>query len=117
MAAVLRPGGRLAIGEVHVASGVPRTVAGHDLDDLAGLADEFAAAGLELTGVVGSTVADWDHYESQHWATVLAWAQAHPDHPDRSEVLDRSRYHRDQYLRETRGQMGWSILVGQRSVA
>ncbi|HYH31976.1 MAG TPA: hypothetical protein VD903_16490 [Pseudonocardia sp.] len=33
MAAALAPGGRVAIGEVHVATGAPGAVGGHDLDD------------------------------------------------------------------------------------
>jgi cyclopropane fatty-acyl-phospholipid synthase-like methyltransferase len=112
MTDALRPGGRVAIGEVHVADGAPREVAGHDLDDLAGLAAAFPPHGLELTGIVASATADWDHYESQHWANVTSWAEAHPDHPDRAEVLRLSRHYRDLYLREMRGRMGWSVLVG-----
>jgi hypothetical protein len=108
----LRPGGRVAIGEVHVAFGAPREVAGHDLDGLAGLAADFAPHGLELTGIVPSSIADWDHYESQHWVNVTSWAKAHPDHPDRAELLQRSRHYRDLYLREMRGEMGWSVLIG-----
>jgi ubiquinone/menaquinone biosynthesis C-methylase UbiE len=112
MATALGPGARLAIGEVHVASGDPREVGGHDLDDVAGLAAVFHATGLELTGIVGTSVADWDHYESQHWANVAAWAAAHPDHPDLAEVLRLSAHYRDLYLREMRGEISWSVLVG-----
>ena len=53
-----------------MASGDPREVGGHDLKDVAGLAAAFDANGLNLTGLVGASVADWNHYESQHWANA-----------------------------------------------
>ncbi|WP_233160238.1 cyclopropane-fatty-acyl-phospholipid synthase family protein [Pseudonocardia sp. MH-G8] len=120
MTQAMGAGGRIAIGEIHVAAGAPREVAGHEADDLAGLAAAFGAHGLELTGLVSSTVADWDHYESQHWASVADWTQAHPDHPDhpdRAELLRLSHHHRDVYLREMRAELGWSVLVGRRAHA
>jgi cyclopropane fatty-acyl-phospholipid synthase-like methyltransferase len=114
MTDAVRPGGRVAIGEIHVAAGEAREVAGHAAEDLAGLAAGFGEAGELQPGLVGCTTADWDHYESQHWATVANWARAHPAHPDRAELLRVSGHHRDVYLREMRGEMGWSVLVGRR---
>lgn len=113
MVAAARPAGRLAIGEVHVVDGEPRELFGMSLTDLAGLVAALDARGVEPTGIVASSVHDWDHYESQHWRGVDAWARAHPDDPRRAEFVELSRGFRDQYLRELRGRMGWSVLTGR----
>lgn len=99
MAAAVRPGGTVAIGEVHT-------------DNLAELLDTFAQAGLEPTGLVPATLQDWDHYESQHWRAAWSWANAHPDHPDRDWLLREVRRNRDLYLRAERGRLHWSVIVG-----
>ncbi len=108
MAEAVKPGGRIAIGDVHAFDSAD---ANDDLPALAELAHVAEEEGFEITGLVSADLADWDHYESQHWANVDAWAAAHPDHPKRTEFLGLSRNFRSRYLREERGRLGWSILV------
>lgn len=101
MAAAVRPGGRVAIGETFT-------------DNLAELVDTLDGHGLEPLGVVPATVKDWDHYESGHWQAAWSWAQAHPDHPDRDWLLSESRRWRDLYLRAERGRLHWAVLAAEK---
>ena len=66
---------------------------------------------LDVVGIVSANTDDWDRYESRQWLNAREWFDGNPDHPRRHEVLATSRAHRESYLRDERGQLGWSVLV------
>ncbi len=108
MRRALRDDGRIAVGEVHAADPLAADADLASLAELVHICEEFD---LELTALVTAGVDEWDHYESQRWTAVDAWASRHPDHPQRSELLARSRSMRNRYLSVEREQLGWSVLV------
>jgi SAM-dependent methyltransferase len=73
--------------------------------DLPSTVERFEAAGLDLTGIVSASQADWDHYESLHWRAAIESGADRATH----------RQQRDHYLRSRRGAVGWAIFTGVRS--
>ena len=115
MARHRKPGGRLVIGDVYLRTF--QTPAHLDAAGWAGLPTleergaEVRAQGLSLLGLSAASVDDWDHYSSLMWGAAHRWAQEHPDHPDRAELLERVRGGRERYLRWEREHLGWAVWV------
>ena len=118
MARVTQPGGRIAIGEPFAKQPFPPAVAKRWAEydrTLPELVEVIAAAGFAPTGVIASSEADWDHYESPHWRAGLAWLNANPGHPDAAAFRRRLDDERRAYLTEERDVFGWAIVVAERA--
>lgn len=110
----LRPGGRLAIGELYwrvepvppaLAARQPEALAEMDLLRLA------RTAGCEVATVIHSSQEEWDRYESANWRALLAWLKENPDHPDRPTVLAHLRASQEEYFQFGRRSLGWALLA------
>ncbi|HEY1426154.1 MAG TPA: class I SAM-dependent methyltransferase [Caulobacteraceae bacterium] len=117
LASAVRPGGRVAIGEPFALRPFPPDMATRRLEydrTQAEVADLMAAGGLALTGLVASSLDDWDHYESRHWRATADWLRAHPDDPDARWLAETNAGHRQHYLAEQRDCLGWAVFVAER---
>ena len=118
LARAVRPGGRVAIGEPFALRPFSPEIAAKrsDYDRTAGdIADLMAARGLTLTGIIASSLDDWDHYRSQHWRTTAAWLSAHPDDPDAAWLAAKNAADRRGYFAEERDLLGWAVFVAERA--
>ena len=118
LAAAVRPGGRVAIGEPFAARPFASELAARwsEYDRSAGdIADLMAARGLTLTGVIGSSLDDWDHYYGQHWRATAAWLRAHPGDPDAEWLAEKTAAGRRRYLAEERDCFGWAVFVAEKA--
>ncbi len=68
-------------------------------------------AGLDLAAVVRANEDDWDRYESGIWQSLLSWLAAHPDHPERDDIVGYLRQIQDEYFGYGREYMGWAMYV------
>ena len=117
MARVVRPGGRIAIGEPfarlpfapHVRERWPQ----HDRT-LAELVDVVAGYGFARIGLIASSDDDWDHYECQHWRAGLDWLNENRGHAEAGAFRRRLDEDRRRYLAEEREVFGWAIVVAER---
>jgi SAM-dependent methyltransferase len=115
LARMVRPGGRLIIGEPYWKSRFvpPEVVADegypvlheHELFDVAN------EAGFELEFVARASEDDWDRYEATNWLGLARWLEENPDHPDRARVLGRLRGSQREYTRHGREFLGWALYV------
>ena len=107
----VRPGGMVAVGEPYWREWpLPR-----DVDDMGYVPMRETIGRLErhelaLTGIIASSVDDWDRYESLHWRALEEYLAEHDD----AEVRARHEHDRDAYIRWQRDLMGWAIVVGRR---
>lgn len=112
MRGAVRPGGRLVIGEVFWSMvEVPPALAVRE-----GFLTEHEILnitrddGFDFADMVRSEPADWERYETDNWAGFMQWLEAHPDHPDRAQVIEDLRRGQDEYLTNGR-YFGWAIFV------
>jgi cyclopropane fatty-acyl-phospholipid synthase-like methyltransferase len=112
----LKPRGLIAIGDVFAAE-TPFPEEGRDQQPptLAARINFLREAGFELIALIAASRDDWDHYESQHWRAIHAWAAANAEHPDRSDLIERSKMSREQYFAWERSYFGWAIFVVRRA--
>jgi protein-L-isoaspartate O-methyltransferase len=75
------------------------------------LLGQIRERGLDLAGVVRSSVEDWDAYESGIWRSCLAWIEGHPDHPHHEEILDYFHRVQEEYLAFGREYLGWAMYL------
>jgi len=73
-------------------------------------------AGYCLSGVVHSTVTEWDMYESSIWQSCLAWIRENPEHPDVEEVGEYLRLLQEEYTAYGREFIGWGLYIMQRII-
>jgi cyclopropane fatty-acyl-phospholipid synthase-like methyltransferase len=117
MARVVRPGGRIAIGEPFAKAPFPLHVRERwpEYDrTLPELVDAIAAHGFAPTGLIASSDDDWDHYECQHWRAGLAWLNANPADAEAKAFKAQLDEERRRYLVEERDVFGWAIVVAER---
>jgi cyclopropane fatty-acyl-phospholipid synthase-like methyltransferase len=114
----LRPGGVLAIGDVYARK--PRlpkeaelAFSGGAVRTLQDTVDMLDRDGMHLVGLIGSSVQDWDHYESLHWQAADAWMHDHANHPERNDFHRMNAHLRREYLTVHRDNLGWAIFVGR----
>ena len=107
LAAAVKPGGGVAIGEPFWHE--PGR-AGEDFVDLPSTVARFEGAGLDLIGLVAASVDDWDRYESLHWRAAVEEIAAGAG----PEFAATHREHVERHLRVRRDQLGWAIFVGRK---
>lgn len=110
----VRSGGFVAIGEPYWHDWpLPSDVPDEGFVPLRETVDRFTSGDLALTGLITSTVDEWDRYESLRWTAVEDYLSEHDD-PDIRERHERGR---EAHLRWQRSLMGWAIFVGRKSRA
>jgi ubiquinone/menaquinone biosynthesis C-methylase UbiE len=117
MARVVRPGGRIAIGEPFARLPFPPHVREREPQydrTLAELVDDIGAHGFAPVGVIASSDDDWDHYESQRWRAGVAWLNDNPGHVEAGDFRRQLDEGRNRYLRDERDVFGWAIVVAER---
>jgi SAM-dependent methyltransferase len=110
-----KPGGYLVVGEPYWRQWPPATD-DHDVGwtTLPEITHKFEAAGLRVTGVIGSSQDDWDAYESLHWRALEEWLEQHGHDPQWDEIHREHRAARDRYLTIRRELLGWAIISGRK---
>lgn len=71
--------------------------------------------GAEVSAMISASDADFERYVSHHRHATLRWAREHPTHPDRDDVLEKSRGDWTYYLKTVRPYLGWTIMVGRKN--
>jgi hypothetical protein len=115
--AATRPGGQVLVGEGFwrkepdlaylEASRLRREDFGTHRENVA----TGTATGLTPLLALVSPDDDWDRYETLTWRAAARYAVAHPDDPDRPELLARVEKDRDTYLSWGRDALGWSLYL------
>jgi SAM-dependent methyltransferase len=107
----VKPGGYLAVGEPFWNEWpLPREVDDIGYVPLEQTMERFTARGLALTGIVASSLDDWDRYESLHWRALEEYLAEHDD----PEIRVRHERSREEYLQYQRRLLGWAIFVGRK---
>jgi SAM-dependent methyltransferase len=118
LAQAVRPGGRIAIGEPFALGNwtpdVRRRWPEYDRT-LPAIAEALQRRRLDLTGIVATSVDDWDHYESQHWRAAARWLRANPDDPDAAWLARRISADRSDYLTQERNCFGWAVFIAEKA--
>ncbi len=69
--------------------------------------------GGEVSATISASEADFERYASHHRHSTLVWAREHPEHPDTSEILRKSRADWMHFQQTIRPQFGWTIFVAR----
>jgi SAM-dependent methyltransferase len=110
----IRPGGRVGIGEPYWKSDrVPPSYAaqGTSTHSESKLLQIARREGFDIECVVRASQDDWDRYESGNWHGLIRWLEGHPEHPDRSAVIEHLHQMQDEYLAYGRAYLGWAMYV------
>jgi cyclopropane fatty-acyl-phospholipid synthase-like methyltransferase len=117
LAAAVRPGGHVAVGEPYWRR-LPLPEDYLHRDDpwttLEGTIRVFETSGLTVVSLIASSEDDWDRYETQHWQAVEEWLAAHPDDAGAAEIRERHEHWKWNYVRHQRDYLGWAIFVGSK---
>ncbi|HHC07195.1 MAG TPA: class I SAM-dependent methyltransferase [Actinobacteria bacterium] len=110
MARRLRPGGRIAVGDLRLREGAPQPEEGRVLTRAEQL-EILRAAGLEPLGEIVAAPASWFRYEQAVLASAEAYALAAPGHP----IRDRRAFAREWIaeLERDRSRLTWSVWVAR----
>lgn len=112
-----RPGGQVLVGEpfwIHDPDPAYLKSAGLSQDEFSTHAGNVAIGveeGLEPLLALVSSGDEWDRYETLQWRAAARWASAHPDDPDRDELLERVERGRREYLELGRDTLGWALYL------
>jgi SAM-dependent methyltransferase len=115
--ALLRPGGRLLLGEgIWERPPTPETLAALDAqpDDfttVAGLVDLCLECGYRLLALSTATLTEFDAFESRYCAGRERWLLQNPNDPNADEVRTELDKHRDGWLHGYRGVLGFAYLT------
>ena len=108
----VKPGGYLAVGEPYWKQWpLPREIDDIGYVPLTETVARFTDRGLALTGLIASSLDDWDRYKSLQWRALEEYL-AEDDDP---EIRERHERARADYLRWQRDLMGWAIFVARKS--
>jgi SAM-dependent methyltransferase len=114
---LLRPGGRLLLGEgfwQQEPTEARLTAMPIPLDQYLSLPDLVDLAldnGYRLLSVSQASLDEWDDFESRHALGWVRWLAANPESPDAAEVAATADTHRDAWLRGWREVMGFAYLT------
>lgn len=111
----VRPGGAVAVGEPYWRRWpLPDGVDDIDCVPLPETLARFEAAGLALTGIVDSSLDDWDRYESLHWRALEEWLADNPGDPDAAHIRETHERSRASYFEVERPLLAWAIFVNRK---
>ena len=118
LAAAVRPGGFLAIGEPYWRRWpLPDGIESDGYVGLEATVARLERAGVATTGIIAASEDDWDRYESLHWRAVEEWLSEEPGHHEEDEVRARHERFRSEYIGFRRDLLGWAIFVGRKPLA
>lgn len=110
------PGGRIAIGEMHLRDGV-------DADDVAKthgrvtsqpeLDEMFEAHGIEVIGRIRTTDEAWDDYLARTRHAATEWARLHPGPRAARYLVEQHAWEHDH--QRDREVLTWSVWVGRKT--
>lgn len=115
LAQLTKPGGRIAIGDMHLRDGLdPDAVAKTHgaVESVAQLEASFSAHGLDIIGRVNTTNDAWDDYLGRTRGAVQTWAQLHPGERSKS-FIDEQRLWEQDHARD-REILTWSVWVASK---
>ena len=117
LAQLTAPGGRIAIGDMHLRDHLDPEVISKThgaVESVAELEASFDAHGLELVGRVNTSDRDWDEYLAGTRRAARAWAELHPGERADSFIAEQQQWEldhaRDQEI------LTWSVWVAERRV-
>ncbi len=120
LAGIVRPGGRLLLGEA-IWSRPPEPAAtaalGGDpaeMPYLGEVVDMAVDVGFRVWHAGEASTDEWDEFESGYARGWERWLQANPDDVEATDVRDRADTHRRRYLHGYRGTLGMAYLVLRR---
>lgn len=109
----IKPGARLAVGEVFLTS--PHTPKPEKTPHLFLTEPEILQItreeGFELIYILRSNRDDWDRYEAGNWYSLAMWLEDNPNHPDKRQVADHLREVQDEYVNFGMANYGWAIYI------
>ena len=118
LARAVRPGGRVAVGEPFALGDwtpdIRRRWPEYDRT-VPDIAQALHRRDLDLTGIVATSIDDWDHYESQHWRAAARWLRANPDDPDAAWLAQKIATDRSDYLTQERHGFGWAVFIAEKA--
>lgn len=116
LARATRPGGLVVFGDglwIREPAADGLRAFGMARDELVDGVDGFAAlgreVGLDILEVDVVSDEEWDAYEAAYVAAVAAWAERHPQDPERDEFLARAGMMRESYVTWRRDAFGFAI--------
>jgi cyclopropane fatty-acyl-phospholipid synthase-like methyltransferase len=115
MTAAAKRGGAVVIGDLtlkHHPTINTRQVLPLDATELISIIERH---GAEVSATISASDADFERYVSHHRHATLRWARQNLSHPDRTELLQKSRDDWMYYLKTIRPLLGWTIFVGRRT--
>lgn len=110
------PGGRIAVGEMHVRDGVDTDAAVENYGRLMNqqeLDETFAKHGIEVIGRIRTSDAAWDGYIARTAHAAKAWAEIHPGERAERYLAEQLEWESD-HARD-REVLTWSVWVGRKS--
>lgn len=112
----IKPGGHLAIGDIYakksdLANDTAKHFSGGTVRNLWETVQILRGNGLELIGLIDSSLDDWDEYESLHWRAAGEWLRANGDHPDFDAFREFSETGQRRHLEFDRDALGWAMFV------
>lgn len=110
----IKPGGKIAIGEVHWRSEyIPAPIFRNTPGTLTEIElwQKALEKGYELEFLLRSSQEEWDNYNASNWRGLLHWIHENPKHPEREQVVKFLHTEQEEYFRYTKDNFGWAIYV------
>jgi cyclopropane fatty-acyl-phospholipid synthase-like methyltransferase len=118
---LLRRAGRVLVGDVYWRRRPDDAylaflgLSGAELPTLESHAAALGDGGFVVERTLAASDADWDRYEDEYDANVVAWLEAHPDDPCAGAFEARRRAWRAMYLAHGRGAIGFALYEARRA--
>lgn len=112
LAQLTEPGGRIAIGDMHLRDELDPEVVSKThgaVDSVAKIEASFATHGLDIIGRVNTSDEAWDEYLGRTREAAQSWAQLHPGERAESFVAEQREWEHD-HARD-REILTWSVWV------
>lgn len=109
------PGGRIAIGDMHIRDGVdPDAVKDQHgrLMSQAELDETFERHGIDVLGRINTSDAQWDDYQARTAEAAVAWRHLHPGERADGYVEEQRAWESDH--ERDKSLLTWSVWVGQK---
>ncbi|MFC4017296.1 SAM-dependent methyltransferase [Micromonospora sp. GCM10011542] len=114
LAGVVRPGGRLLLGEAYwerPPTAEAEQIFGSDVLPLPDLVEHAREAGWRVLHLSTADQREWDDFESTWLAGRQEWLLEHPEDPRADEVREELDARLRQYVSDYRGTLGLAYLV------
>ncbi len=115
LARAVKPGGTVVVGDLSLKHRPAVDKHQHMPPDAVELAAIMQRHGTAVGALISASDADFERYESHHRHATVRWMLSHPGHPDRDDLVRRSNEDWNDYLRNVRPYLGWTIVVGHKT--